>query len=105
MAPANRAMMPAPSAPPRTPAAIQFPRPGTPRVEAITMPMIRPASSTSRKTMTSAPSILLFRDHDAFGGIRVELAHELVTAGIERPDPHQPFRFAGDDLLDLERGA
>src|SRR6266545_2699152 len=44
------------------------------------MPMIKPASITSRKTMTSAPNMPLFRAHDA-------------------------FRFAGNDLLDFERAA
>src|SRR3954447_17839958 len=104
MAPANRAMMPAPTTPASTPAAIQAPRPAAPREAAMTMPMISPASSTSRKTMTSAPSMLLFRDHDALGRVCVELAHELVTPGVERPDPHQAFRFARDDLFDLECG-
>jgi hypothetical protein len=49
--------------------------------------------------------MFLFRDHDTLGRVGVELAHELVTPGVERPDPHQAFRFAGDDLFDLERGA
>src|SRR5262249_47563043 len=75
-----------------------------PRVAASTMPMIRPASITSRKTMTSAPNMLLFRDHDAFGGVRVEVADELVAAGGERSDAHQAFGLGGNDLLDLERG-
>ena len=49
--------MPAPSAPANTPAETQRPRPLTPRVAASTMPMISPASITSRKTMMSAPNI------------------------------------------------
>src|SRR5437762_1957716 len=64
-----------------------------------------PASSTSRKTMTAAPSMGLLRDHLALGGIGVELADELVAAGLERSDPDEALRFARDDLLDLERGA
>src|SRR5262245_63234080 len=104
MASANKATMPAPSVPRSTPAATQCPRPLMPRVAASTMPMIRPASITSRKTMTSAPNMLLFRDHDAFGGVRVEVADELVAAGGERSDAHQAFGLGGNDLLDLERG-
>src|SRR6516162_11676469 len=104
IASANRATMQAPSAPKTTPAATQYPRSLMPRVAASTMPMIRPASITSRKTMMSAPNMLLFRDHDAFGGVGVELADELVAAGGERPDAHQAFGLAGNDLLDLERG-
>src|SRR4029450_10984182 len=105
IASANRATMPAPSAPRSPPAAPQCPRPLMPRVAASTMPMIRPASITSRKTMTSAPNMLLFRDYDAFGGVRVEVADELVATGGERPDAHQTFGLAGNDLLDLERRA
>src|SRR5262245_54953066 len=102
---ANRAMMPAPSPPRPTPSVTQAARSGTPRVAASTIPMISPASSTSRNTMTSAPSMPLLRDHDAFGGVRMELADELVAARLERADPDEALRFAGDDLLDLERGA
>src|SRR5215467_1223240 len=105
IASANRATMPAPSVPSSTPAATQCPRPLMPRVAASTMPMIRPASITSRKTMMSAPNMLLFRDHDAFGGVGIELADELVAARGERSDAHQAFGLAGNDLLDLERGA
>ena len=47
--------------------------------------MTRPASTTSRKTMMSAPSIDLFRDESALGGVLVILAEEFVAAGIERP--------------------
>src|SRR6516164_2252379 len=105
MASANKATMPAPSVPSSTPAATQCPRPGMPRVAASTMPMIRPASITSRKTMMSAPNMLLFRDYDAFGGVRVEVADELVAAGGERSDAHQAFGLAGNDFLDFERRA
>src|SRR5260370_7889145 len=105
MASANRATMPAPSVPRSTPAATQCPRPLMPRVAASTMPMIRPASITSRKTMMSAPNMLLFRDYDAFGGVRVKLADKLVAAGGERSDAHQAFGLAGNDFLDFERRA
>jgi hypothetical protein len=47
----------------------------------------------------------LFRDYDAFGSVRVEVADELVAAGGERSDAHQAFGLAGNDLLDLERRA
>src|SRR5262249_31602431 len=97
--------MQAPSVPSSTPAATQCPRPRMPRVAASTMPMIRPASITSRKTMMSAPNMLLFRDHDAFGGVGVEIAGDFAVAGSERPAAHQALGLAGDDLLDLELGA
>ena len=57
IAPANIATIAAPSTPAPMPIATQRPRPATPRVAAITMPTIRPASMTSRKTMMSAPSM------------------------------------------------
>src|SRR5262249_16818859 len=104
IASANNAITPAPITPSPTPSPTHAPRSCRPRVAASTMPMISPASMASRKTMTSAPSMMLFRDHDAFGGVRMELADELVAAGRERPDPHQALGLAGDDLLDLERG-
>src|SRR5262245_25305912 len=97
--------MPAPSTPAVMPSPIHAPRPGTPRVAASTMLMISPASITSPKTITRAPSITLFRDYHALGGLGMELADELVTTGVQRSDPHQAFRLAGDHLLDLERGA
>jgi hypothetical protein len=57
IAPANSATTAAPRTPPTTPVVTQRPRPNTPRVAASTMPTIKPASMTSRKTMMSAPSI------------------------------------------------
>ena len=105
MASANSATTPAPSTPATTPAATQLPRLAIAAgAVASTMPMMRPASITSRKTMTSAPSISLFRDHDALGGVGVELADELVAAGIEWADPHQALDRPGM-TFDLERGA
>src|SRR4029079_1047171 len=101
MTPANMATSPAPSTPPAMPMVIQRPRPGTPRVAAITMPTISPASRTSRKTMRSAPSIILFRDERAFCRGLVKLAKERITARLERPNPHHALRFAGDELLDV----
>ena len=86
---AKMASIAAPSTAAITPPATHCPRPGTPRVIASTMPMIRPASITSRNTMMSAPSMWLFRDHDAFGGICMELADEFITAGRERSDANQ----------------
>src|SRR2546423_336995 len=101
---ANTASRPAPSTAIATPPATHWPRPATPRVTASTMPIIRPASITSRNTMMRAPSIALLRDHDALGRVGMELAHEFITAGAKRTDPNRGPGFAGDDLLHLERG-
>src|SRR6185437_5333354 len=106
IAPAKRATIAAPTTPATTPNVTQRPRPATPRVAAMTMPTIRPASMTSRKTMMSAPSMaFLFRDHHALGGGFMILADKRVFSGREWPDPHDALRFSRDDLLDLERGA
>ena len=56
-APANAATRAAPPIPAAMPAAIQRPRPSTPSVAASTIPMMRPASSTSRNTMISVASM------------------------------------------------
>src|SRR5712692_7582747 len=99
---AKMAMRPAPSAATSTPAVTHFPRPGTPRVTASTMPMIRPASMTSRITMMSALIIALFRDHVALGGVCMDLADEFISAGRERTNPNQGLRLGRNDLLHLE---
>src|SRR5262249_45575266 len=98
---ANRATMAAPTIPPRMPILIQRPRPATPRVAAMTMPTIRPASITSRNTMIAAPSMPLFRDHHALGGGLIELAEERIAARGQRADTHHTLRFAGNHFLDL----
>src|SRR6185312_6421038 len=109
--PAKAATMAAPARPPPMPMAIQRPRPPTPCVAASTMPTMRPASSTSRKTMINAPSMSgysefrLFRDDHALRGVFVILADERVLAGLERADAHDALAVADDDLLDLERVA
>src|SRR5262249_13151868 len=92
--------------PATTPSVTMRPRPASPRVAASTMPMIRPASKTSRKTMTRAPSMIhLFRDQHALGCGLVEVAKEIVSAGRERTKAHQHLGFARDDFLDLHREA
>src|SRR5690348_11650879 len=102
---AKTATTQAPSAPPATPRPTIGPRPGTPRVAAMTMPTTRPASRTSRRTMRRAASISLLRDDGALGRLLVVLAHELVAAGLQRPDPHRGAAARRHDLLDLERTA
>ena len=57
IAPAKAATSEAPTTPAATPAAMTSRLPRTPWVTAMTMPTMRPASMTSRKTMISAPSI------------------------------------------------
>src|SRR5260221_190405 len=101
----NGPTWPAPSVPASAPVAPQRPRPLTPRLAASPTPMIRPASITSRNTMMSAPNMPLFRDDDALGRVGVEIAEEFVTSGCQRSDAHDPFRLAGNDLLNLQRRA
>src|SRR5215475_13063690 len=57
MTPANIATMLAPTTPQTTPIVTHRPRSATLRVAARTMPTIKPASMTSRKTMISAPNM------------------------------------------------
>jgi hypothetical protein len=45
-----------------------------------TIPTMRPASMTSRKTIRRLASIFSLRDHDALSSVRMELAHERVAA-------------------------
>src|SRR3954447_6880429 len=102
---AKTARRAAPNTATATPPATHWPRSGTPRVTASTMPMIRPASITSRNTMMRAPNIALFRDHNAFGRIGMKLADKFITAGVKRTEPNDGPGLAGDDLLHLERRA
>src|ERR1700674_3556284 len=78
----------APINPARTPPAIHCPRCWTALVAAITMPTTSPASMTSRKTMTSAATMLqpLFYDQHAVAGVLVKIIEELVAAGGKRTD-------------------
>src|SRR5260370_23917647 len=105
-APAKIATKPAPSTPAPMPPAIQAPRPAMPRVAASTMPTIRPASRTSRKTINSAASIgllrpgLLDRGQNAQGRRRVVIVEELVGAGLQWPDHHRDLTARRHELLD-----
>ena len=76
---------------------------GTPLVAASTMPTIRPASITSRKTMRSAES-MYFRHHHALRGRRMIFAHERIAARRQRPDADIAAGIAGDDFFHLKRG-
>src|SRR5262249_34845088 len=105
MTPANMATTLAPSTPAMMPILTHLPRPMTPRVAAMTMPTIRPASRTSRKTMINAPSMSLFRDQHALGRSLIEFAEERITAGRERTDANHAFRLAGDHFFNLHFAA
>src|SRR5208283_3578324 len=69
------------------------------------MPMIRPASMTSRKTTMSAPSMndRLFHDQHALGGLRMIVTEEIIFARRKRGDAHRRLGLAGDDFLDPQR--
>src|SRR5258708_29207092 len=102
MTPANTATRHAPSTPPATPPLIHRPRCGTERVTAITMPTMRPASNTSRKTMIRAASTRAsFHNERAVIGL-IEVVEEFVFAGLERTDAHDALALRGDHLLGLE---
>src|SRR3954469_7634222 len=106
MPPAKPATTQAPNTPPAMPSRIHLSRPCTPRVAASTMPMISPASMTSRKTMTSAPSMEpLLYDDNALGGFRVELAFELVFSGLQRTELNGGLGLARDHLFDFQHFA
>src|SRR5262245_9672969 len=114
IASAKAATRQAPTTPATTPANTQRPRGATPLVPAMTMLTTSAASRTSRKTMIAVASmrtpalgspvragVLLLHDDLALGRILVELAIELVGAGIERADGEARFGISGDDLLDI----
>src|SRR6266516_2849230 len=103
MTPAKTATRQAPSTPPATPPLIHRPRCGTERVTAITMPTIRPASNTSRKTMIKAASTAASFHHERAAIGLIEIVEEFVFAGFERTDAYDALAIRGDHLLGLER--
>src|SRR4051812_7189426 len=103
MNPANTATRHAPRKPPSTPPLIHSPRWGTEHVTAITMPTIRPASNTSRKTMIRAASTGTSFHHERAAIGLVEVVEEFVLARLERTDAHESFPVRRDHLLDFER--
>src|SRR5262245_17042268 len=110
IASANSATRQAPTTPPPMPASTHPPRPRMPLVAAMTMPTTSAASSTSRKTTTALgvdcgrrsnmrrprSSLRLLHDDNALGGVLIELADELVGAGLQRTDLEACFLAAAD---------
>src|SRR5215467_119249 len=93
-----------PATPVRIPSATVRPRPGTPREAARTTPIIKPASSTSRKTMTSAASIaVLFDDQYTLRCLFVVFAEELVGTLGKRLEADHGCTITRDDFLHFER--
>src|SRR5260221_6488415 len=103
MTPANTATRHAPRKPPSTPPLTHRPRCGTERVTAITMPTIRPASNTSRKTMIRAASTATSFHHERAAIGLVEVVEEFVFARLERTDAQDTFAVRRDHLLGFER--
>src|ERR1700736_6288839 len=105
-APANAATTQAASAPASTPPTIQRLRCGTEPVTASTMPIINPASKTSRKTMMSAASIGARLLHDQ-GAARlfVEVVVKFVAPGFQCPHIDDALAVGGDHLFDPQRFA
>src|SRR6202165_6163114 len=89
-----------PSNPAASPAPIQRLRPGIPCVAAVTTPMMRAASRTSRNTMSAVPNMALLGDDHALGGLLVELAGERVFARLQGADDDRGLRLGGGYLLD-----
>src|SRR5580704_2568610 len=73
-----------------------------PRVTAIVMPMMRPASMTSRKTMINAPSMRysLLNNEKTFGRIFMIIVEETVTTGRQRAHLQGDGAARRDHLLD-----
>src|SRR5882762_8471771 len=105
-APANAATAQAASAPASTPPMIQRLRCGTEPVTASTMPIINPASKTSRNTMISAASTGARLLHDQ-GAARlfVEVVVKFVAPGFQCPHIDDPLALGGDHLFDPQRFA
>src|SRR4029077_2968286 len=103
-APANAATTQAASTPASTPPLIQRLRCGTSPVTASAMPTISPASNTSRKTMMSAASILLFLLHrQGTACLIVEVVVELIAAGFQGPHVDHSLALGGDLFFDPQR--
>src|SRR6516162_1918508 len=103
-APANAATRHAAATPASTPPPIQRKRCATEPVTASTMPTIRPASNTSRKTMMSAASndgVLLHVQRTA--RLLVEVVVELVAARLQRPHIDHALALRSDDLFHPQR--
>src|SRR5262245_46124991 len=117
IASANSATRQAPTTPPPMPVNTHPPRPRMPLVAAMTMPTTSAASSTSRKTTTalgvdcgrrssiaavSSWSFLL-HDDNAHGVVLIDLADELVGAGLQRTNFEARFLAAANHFLDVQR--
>src|ERR1019366_3686596 len=105
-APVNAATTQAATAPASTPPPIQRLRCGTEPVTASTMPIINPASKTSRKTMMSAASTGAGLLHGQ-GAARlfVEVVVKFVAAGFQCPHIDDTLAVGGDHLFDPQRCA
>src|SRR5262249_42098395 len=71
------------------------------RVTAMTMPMMSPASKTSRKTMISAAStgVSLLHDQGAPGRVLVEVVKEFVAPRRKRTQVDGPFPVRRNHLF------
>ena len=106
---ANPATMQAPSTPSAMPPVIQSPRPRVPLLAASTMLTISEASRTSRKTMMATAIMKavppLLRDQLSLRRLLVEVAEELVGAGVEGADDDQDLLARRHHFLAVELGA
>src|SRR3979411_498947 len=100
-APVNAATTQAAAVPASTPPPIQRLRCGTEPVTASTMPIINPASNTSRKTMMSAAStgVCLLHDQGA-ARLFVEVVVKLVASGLQGPHIDDTLAVGGHHLFD-----
>src|SRR3979411_1013457 len=105
-APVNAATTQAAAVPASTPPPIQRFRCGTEPVTASTMPIINPASNTSRKTMMSAAStgVCLLHDQGA-ARLFVEVVVKLVASGLQSPHIDDTLAVGGAHLFDPQRFA
>src|SRR5215212_879899 len=103
-APVKTATTQAASAPASTPPPIQRLRCGTAPVTASTMPIIRPASNTSRNTMMRAASTGVGLLHyQGAARLLVEVIVEFIAPGLQRPHIDEAFAVGGAHLFDAQR--
>src|SRR5471030_1049332 len=105
MASANSASKPAPARPARMPPLMNQLLRRIPWVAARTIPTIRPASSTSRKTINRLASIVLalfsFHDNRAFGLVWMVIVEKRVSSRVYGDCEHRNGVAGNHDFFEL----
>src|SRR5580704_5426335 len=103
--PVNSATRQAPSTPATTPPDTQSVRPRTPAVTAMTMPTIKPASKTSRKTIRRDASTVTSWHDQVTLRLVVKVIIEIVFAGLLRADVNDGLAAGRDDFFEVQIAA